>query len=161
MLFIQLILPSVLWISGLGPLKAHDFKMSVCEVVYSPEKEAFDVKFYLFQDDLRTALYGNPNAPAIEEDKAADYLLRHFSLSVNGQQQPIAFQSMQGKNDQVLLQFSTQKIHLQSVATMQVKNSLLIEKFRDQINMVYAILPKRDKLTQMLNATRTEAGFSF
>lgn len=158
MLFYKIMLP---FIFSVTPCKDHDFKMSVCEVVYAPEKEAFDVKFYLFQDDLRAALYGNPNAPDIEENKATDYILHHFNLNINGQSQPITFQSMRGKNDQVLVQFSTVKIPLASISKMQVKNNLFLEKFRDQINMVYAVLPGRDKLTQMLDATRTEVNFSF
>jgi hypothetical protein len=152
-----MILPFVFLLNA----KDHDFKMSVCEIVYSTDNEAFDVKFYLFQDDLKAALYNNPDAPTIEGNKASEYILRHFNLNINGQAQSLVFQSLKEKNDQVLAQFSTQKIPLASLSKMQVKNNLLLEKFREQINMVYALLPGRDKLVQMLNATKTEAGFSF
>ncbi len=157
MLFFKIILPFIFLLNA----KEHDFKMSVCEIVYSAENEAFDVKFYLFQDDLKSVLYDNPDAPTIEEIKASEYILRHFNLNINGQAQALVFQSIKGKNDQVLAQFSTQKIPLSSLSKMQVKNNLFLEKFREQINMVYALLPGRDKLVQMLNATKTEAGFSF
>jgi hypothetical protein len=135
--------------------------MSVCEVVYSTEKEVLEVKFYIFQDDLKAVLYGNPDAPAIEEGLASGYILKHFNLAINGLPQPLGFQFMRGKNDQILVQFATQKIPVGSISSIQVKSNLLTEKFRDQINMVYAVLPGREKLTQILDATKTEARFSF
>ena len=40
----------------------HDFKMSVTELVFSEEKKTFEVKVYLFVDDLTATLAGDPNA---------------------------------------------------------------------------------------------------
>jgi hypothetical protein len=140
---------------------AHDFKLSVCEIVYAPEKQTFTLKFYLFHDDLKAVLYNNPNAPEIEAKAASEYVLKHFDLSLDGQPQALTYQSIREKNDQVLVEFSTPKISPKANAKLTVRNSLLIEKFRDQINMLYLILPEKEKKTMMLNATKTEGSFSF
>lgn len=138
----------------------HDFKLSVCEMVYVPEKQSFDIKFYLFQDDLKAALYNDPNATGINAEAAGDYIIKHFSLRIDGHQQSLKLKSMQEKNDQVLVNFSVPLISTKPPASLLVKNTLLLEKFRDQINMLYLILPENDKKTLMLNATRTEGNFS-
>ena len=146
---------------SLVPGAAHDFKMSVCEIIYSPEKEAFDVKFYLFQDDLKAAVYGNPLAEIVEAGAVSAYILKHFYLGLDGQQQTLSYHSLREKNDQVLVQFTTPKISPKTKASITVKSTLLTEKFRDQINMVYLIFPEKSNKTQMLNATKTEGSFSF
>ena len=139
----------------------HDFKMSVTEVVFFEEKKAFEVKFYLFTDDLTATLTGDPNAALPASQDIGDYILKHFELSVNGGKQALTFQSIRQKNDQVLVTFSTHVFTQKKIAKITVKNSLLVEKFREQTNMVYAILPGKSKLTQILDATNMEGVFSF
>lgn len=142
-------------------LADHDFKLSVCEIVYSPDKQAFDLKFYIFQDDLKAALYNNPNAPEIRKADAGDYILKHFSLSLDGRPLALKLRSMEEKNDQVLLHFTTPKAPPSPTAALSVKNTLLIGNFRDQINMLYLIFPEKEKKTLMMNATKTVGNFSF
>ncbi len=138
----------------------HDFKMSVTEVVYTEEKKAFDVKFYLFTDDLTATLTGDPLAPLPDSKTIGDYILQHFELGVNGSKQVLSFQSIRQKNDQVLATFST-PVFQKKISKITVKNSLLVEKFREQTNMVYAILPGKGRETQLLNAEDVEGEFEF
>lgn len=138
----------------------HDFKMSVTEVMFSEEKKAFEVKVYLFTDDLTATLTGNPNSALPNNSLIGDYILRHLELNVNGSKQTLSFQAMRQKNDQVLATFTT-LVFKQKIKTIQVKNSLLIEKFREQTNMVYALMPGKGRETQLLNASDVEGEFSF
>ncbi len=145
---------------GNAPALDHDFKMSVTEVVYSAETKAFEVKFYLFTDDLTATLAGDKNAPLPASKDIGDYVLKHFELSVNGGKQTLTFQSIRQKNDQVLATFST-PVFPQKITEINVKNSLLVEKFREQTNMVYALLPGKGRETKLLNASTTEGAFTF
>jgi hypothetical protein len=138
----------------------HDFKMSVTEVVYKEETKAFEAKVYLFTDDLTATLTGDPMAALPASKTIGDYVLKHLELSVNDSKQTLTFQSIRQKNDQVLASFST-PVFTQKIKKINVKNSLLIEKFREQTNMVYALLPGKGRETEMLNAGDLEGEFSF
>lgn len=138
----------------------HDFKMSVTEVIYKPETKAFEVKFYLFTDDLTATLTGDPLASLPAQTNISNYILKHFELSVNGSKQVLTFQSIRQKNDQVLATFST-PVFNQKIKKINVKNSLLIEKFKEQTNMVYALLPGKGRETELLNSGAVEGEFNF
>ncbi len=137
----------------------HPFKMSVCEITYIEEKEIFDVRFYVFQDDLKETLYGDPQSPNLAADSASSYILKKVKLSLSGQPVHLAFSEMKEKEDQVMVVFHSGKINLHTNPNLLVSNCLLIEKFRKQTNMVYLSLPGRPKLTQILNAGKTEGRF--
>lgn len=156
MLIIKFLLPFFLAFGNAD----HDFKMSVTEVVYSSDTRAFEVKVYLFIDDLTATMTGDPKASLPASKTIGDYVLKHLELSVNGGKQLLSFQSIRQKNDQVLATFST-PVFPQKITKINVKNSLLIEKFKEQTNMVYALLPGKGRETQMLNATDNEGEFSF
>lgn len=147
------------WIAGFC-LRDHDFKMSVCELVQVPAKDGFEVKFYLFKDDLTHTLASGPNAALPSQETIGAYILQHFDLSVDGKLQTLHFQSMREKNDQVLVQFATDKLKSPRFTKVSVHNSLLIENFKDQSNMIYLILPEKSKMTQVLNAGKTQGDFS-
>lgn len=138
----------------------HDFKMSVTEVVYTDERKAFEVKVYLFIDDLTATLIGDPNAALPASKTIGDYVLKHLELNVNGSKQVLTFESIRQKNDQVLATFST-PVFIQKIKKINVKNSLLIEKFKEQTNMVYAILPGKGRETELLNAGDLVGEFDF
>lgn len=140
---------------------AHDLKLSVCEMVYQPGNEVFECTFYLFEDDLKHALYGDPFAPQLEQSDAAAYVAERFAWQVNKKTQPMQFHSLRRKNDQVAVQFTSSKIPLNQVSEIHVKNTLLIEKFPAQVNMVYAVLPQQGKKVQMLTAKKTGGHFVF
>lgn len=141
--------------------KVHDFKLSVCEIVWSPDQEHFEVKFYIFHDDLREAIYGKPDYPKLDPTDISTYLLKRFEISLSAQPVKLEFSSFREKNDQVLHQFNSPKIRLTPNSKILVKNTLLLEKFRDQINMVYVIFPDKPKQTQMMNAVKSEVSFNF
>jgi hypothetical protein len=138
----------------------HDFKLSVCEIYWSETKQHFEVKFYIFHDDLRAAVYGNPNHPVLESEDVTPYLMRHFEMSVSGQVLKLSFESYRQKDDQVLYQYNSPGIRFPANSKIQVKNEILTDKFRDQINMVYVIFPGQPKQTQMLNASKSQALFN-
>lgn len=137
----------------------HDFKMSVCEMIFASQNEDLQLKFYLFQDDLKQALYNNSDAPKIEEQKARDYLFEHFALAADGNPAPLKFESLSLKNDQVLIQFTSPGTRIANLQNLQVTTTILISEFRKQVNMVYLIAPEKDRITLMLHASKTKGVF--
>lgn len=140
----------------------HQFKMSVCEIVYAPQRRAFDVKCYLFQDDLRETLYNDPANGLLTADPVSNYILRHLELTVNGQNQALTFRELHTKDDQVLVQFSTNALptSIPTINQLDVKNNLMTDKFSNQVNMVYVYYPtEQSKHTKLFDAQKTQAIF--
>lgn len=129
-------------------------------MTFPSENDDLQLKFYLFQDDLKTALHGNPDAPAIDEEKARAYIQEHFKLTRNGLEIKLRFSAMRMKNDQVLLEFNCPGVRFQSPGKLLVRNTILTEQFRKQVNMVYLNAPGKDRITLMLHAAKTEGTFS-
>lgn len=129
-------------------------------MTFPSENEALQLKFYLFQDDLKMALYDNPDAPAIDEAKAAAYIQKHFIMTVKGKPQTMKFVSMRFKDDQVKLEFACPKITLKGLNQIHILNTILIEQFKKQVNMVYLNAPGKDRVTLMLHAYQTEGTIS-
>ncbi len=137
----------------------HEFKMSVTELIYHPEDHHFEVKVYLFTDDLTEALTGNPAAVLPNRVQIEQYLQQHFSLLTGGQVQGLQVQSIRQRADQVLVTL------ISPAATappqqIEVRNQLLTARFKEQTNMVYLIVPGKHKKTEALDLQRTQAFFS-
>jgi hypothetical protein len=146
----------------MGTLIVHPFKMSICEIVYLSQTRNFEVKCYLFQDDLREALYNDPLNGALSAEVVTPYIMRQLEIVVDGQKQPLQYQNLRTKDDQVLAQFVTPSLTASGVTKMTVTNRLLIEKFSRQINMVYVYYPtETNKRTKMFDVNKTSEIFNF
>jgi hypothetical protein len=161
MLHFTIILAALQWAGIPGAAPAHDLKLSVCEIEYHSETQTCNLTFFLFQDDLKEALYADPFAPRLEQKDVEAYILKRFEWQLNGKKQEMRFHSLREKNDQIAVQFTSAKTSNSDISEMYVKNTLLVEQFRAQVNMVYAIFPAHSKKVQMLTATKTEGRFSF
>ena len=143
------------------PSAEHELKMSVCEMKYDEEAGRFDIFFYLFQDDLKETLTGDPNAVRLDTAAVAKYISTHFEVRMNEKTTAITFQSIEERKDQVRVRFTSETCSLAGQSGLLVTNRLLIDTFRKQTNMTYLILPGRGKLTKLFNAGMTQAKFSF
>lgn len=139
----------------------HDLKLSVCEIVYQADQSRFELTFYLFQDDLKYALYKNPEAPQLHAKDVSSYVEKHFDWQVNDRQQSMQFISIREKNDQVAVLFRSGNIPLSDISKVAVSSTILTAIFREQVNMVYAIMPGQGRKVQMLNSTKKLGEFNF
>ncbi len=146
-----------LW-SSFAPT-AHDFKMSVCEINYVQEREAFEVRFYIFQDDLKETLYGDPLAAQLEEAAVRTYILEHVEIQLNGRQMALDYSGIKERSDQVQVIFFSKTYKLEELRNVLVINDLLLDKFKKQTNMVYLSIPGHNRLTKILNLASNEGRF--
>ena len=135
----------------------HDFKMSVCEITYVETQSRFEVKLYLFQDDLKEAIYGDPHASELKPEDVSSYISTKVKLTVDGQPMTLSLQEIKEKEDQAMVVFYSEKLNISLSPKMVITNQLLLEKFRQQTNMVYLLLPGRAKITQIIIGSKTEA----
>lgn len=139
----------------------HEFKMSVCEITYQEEKALFSLRFYLFQDDLKEALYGDPEAADIKNEDVAEYIQSNIKMHLSDAPLELTFIEMEERGEQVQVVLHSSPSSLPKQPTLLISNELLIEKFKKQTNMVYFTKEDGAKLTLILNARKKEGEFKF
>lgn len=142
------------------PVFTHEFKMSVCEIQQEGTTSNLSVKFYLFQDDLKEAVYGDPESNVFEEETIIAYVVEKVRISTNGKVNKLIFSKIEKVEDQVKLTFNTEMKSSSSPNELKVNNQLLIEKFRQQTNMVYFTKTDGSKKTLILNKGKTIGKFT-
>lgn len=142
------------------PNGGHDLFMSVCEMERT-EGGPLEVRFYLFHDDLKTALYGNaPKVFEIKTEDAQKYIAEKTTFVLNGQPVRPQFQSLEYHKDQVRLIYQIELSPDQKIEKIELTDRLLIEYFRTQVNMVYFIKNDGEKLVKMLDGGKVVAEFN-
>ena len=128
---------------------AHPFHTSVTELVYNEKEGIWEVSIRLFQDDLEQSLSQFKGKRfQFQQDQGAEELIqtfvkKQFGFLVNQQlQTPYRFLGWEPQQDViwVYLEIPTQ----QSMTGVFLKNSLLVETFPDQTNLVH-VARKGDK----------------
>jgi hypothetical protein len=137
----------------------HPMKMSVCEIVYAPQRQVFDVKCYLYQDDLRDVIYNNPMEGALDQAHVEPYLRQHLQIKINQQPCNLVWQSVKERKDQVLVHFTIEAPAATPIKQVFISNNIMFEKFGNQINMLHLYYPdsntKRVKICSISQALAT------
>ena len=142
----------------LGNTNSHDLYLSICEME-QPADGLLEIRYYLFHDDLKMALYNDPTAPEIHPDDAQRYIAQNTQLLLNGELVTPTFQTLDYRKEQVRLSYQVELGPGQILKKIDLTDCLLIEHFRTQVNMVYFVKPDGDRLVQMLDAGKVEAVF--
>ena len=125
---------------------AHKFYVSVTNMEYDEEDQAFQITTRIFIDDLETALNARYEVDAqlaseqeIEESDAliSKYLDTKISITINGQQRKFQFLGKEYKDDLVICYLELKEVVLSNLTSIEVKNDLLTEFFEEQQNVVH------------------------
>lgn len=123
---------------------AHPFYVSVCQIDHNPDTDALEVSFRIFMDDLEQALetMGTDRLRLGTEREAekADlyisrYLARHVEIEINGRRVNAAFLGKEVDSDAIWCYLEVENIPV--LETMTMTNTLLLETFEDQVNLVH------------------------
>ena len=128
--------------------KNHPFHTSVTEIVYNEKDQLWEVSIRLFQDDLEAGLSAfqgkkfqfQPNIDA--DELLAKYIKTHVGFQINRKlQTPYRYIGFEPQKDViwVYLEIPTQ----QQFAGVYIENSLLVDVFPDQTNLVH--IARQDK----------------
>lgn len=140
-LIIYLLFPIVLF--TLTASSVHKFHMALYQINYAPEKKMLQITSRIHIDDLNKALekkYHKKNSIAAEKESAEDlillkdYLSNHFSIKVNDQIKPMNFLSKEIEGDELVCYWNIKNIP--KINTLEIYNTVLIECFSDQQNMI-------------------------
>ena len=122
----------------------HPFYISVCQVDHNPDAAALEMSFRIFMDDLELALESmgteRLHLGTEREAEKADlyigrYLARHVVIEINGRRVSPAFLGKEVDPDAMWCYMEVENIPV--LESMTMTNSLLLETFEDQVNLVH------------------------
>ena len=130
--------------AGAMRISAHPFYISVCQVDHNPNAGALELSFRIFTDDLEQALEAmgtdRLRLGTERESEKADlyigrYLARHVEIEINGQRVNAAFLGKEVDSDAIWCYLEVE--HIPVLKTMTMTNTLLLETFEGQVNLVH------------------------
>lgn len=131
--------------NSLTPI-SHEFHISKCQIVYSESTQAVQIMLHLFLDDLEEALREQGADKMFlctdkEAPKAEKYLFRYLQqqLKLRINEEAVNFEFI-GKEQSEDLQAVWCYLEISNVSTfksLEVANSILMEIFEDQKNIVH------------------------
>nr|WP_315149626.1 DUF6702 family protein [uncultured Flavobacterium sp.] len=139
----------------------HKFHMALYQIDFASEKKMLQITSRIHIDDLNKALeikhkkkmsIGDEKQTSEDSFLLKEYLTSNFSIKVNEQVKPMNFLSQEIDGDELVCFWNIKGIS--KIGTLEIYNSILIDVFADQQNMVnvnVASLKKSFILTKTVN----------
>lgn len=131
-------------VSGIENSERHPFYISVCNIDHNADTRALEITFKIFTDDLEQALeaqgtgrlnLGGENESEDAEKYIGRYLALHFEIIADGQLLQGEFLGRETELDVTWCYVEITDVP--SLKTITVTNTLLVEEFEGQTNMVH------------------------
>ncbi len=146
----------------------HPVHVSVTNIEYMESEKRFEVSFKLFYDDFETIILNKYNVQLFlgtekrlenEDVYFLKYIKERFKLVADGEELEPSFKSRRMNDDSIWLYFYFERIT--PAIKIEVKNSLMMDLFMDQKNLVifkskglekgYILKSKNDKIDIQLS----------
>ncbi|UZO80797.1 hypothetical protein NBT05_17890 [Aquimarina sp. ERC-38] len=133
-------------------INLHKFYVSVTQIEFVKEKKALQIISRVFVDDIEKVLnerFGtnfrlDPEKEQPEIQKYVNnYFHKKFNLEVNDQKVETVFIGMEYENDLLLCYLEVNNV--KELAQITVENSLLLDLFSEQQNIIHVITEKERK----------------
>jgi len=140
----------------------HKYYVSVTKIDYIKERQTIQITSRIFIDDFEKLLRGRyDEAVVLNSGKSEDqidvyiekYLKLKLQISINKQQQSLAFIGKAYEDDKVVCYLEIENI--QEINQFEIKNQVLFDMFNKQRNIVrtfindknktFVLIPKKDK----------------
>ncbi|WP_317236556.1 DUF6702 family protein [Allomuricauda sp. F6463D] len=124
----------------------HKFYVSVTNIEYAAEDNAFQITSRVFIDDLDRLLlerYGveaklaTPNESKLADMYIEKYFRSKFMVAFDGKQVPYTFLGKRYDTDVVICYMEISDVSLSEIKTMSVQNEVLTDLFDEQQNVVH------------------------
>jgi hypothetical protein len=147
----------------LAAYQLHPFHVSVCDIEMNEKHGRLEITHKIFWDDLEeglSAMAGKPvNVSKPKNEKELQeliekYLYTHFSLKIDGHTVVPVYLGSELDEDAMWCYMEVE--NFTGFTTIEVKNTLLMEIFRDQMNLVH--VKNRTKLKSLKLNTKTQSG---
>jgi hypothetical protein len=127
----------------------HEYHVSVCDINFNTEKQLLEVTHRIFADDLENTLkmqnihldVMNRNDYDVNDPYFEDYLKKHIKVKANTTNTSIVWLGHQVKSDLIVCYYEVNVP--KTIDKVHLSNTVLMELFRDQKNIVHW---KKDKV---------------
>ncbi len=143
---------------------AHPLHVSICEVEYDGEDQALEIVLRMFIDEMESAVLeehgqrlslGEVNQLLQADSLIQLYLKKHFSISINSQENELEYLGNETENTDRIVCYMT-ITDIEKIETITFFNELFQELFDDQINMVHLEVGEKKQSTFFTNKKREE-----
>ena len=136
----------------------HPLHISVTEIEYNNKVNSLQIISRIFVDDLETAIRDEKKSPNLDilnpkggqETKAliADYLEKHFIISLDGKKQKMNFLGYEEENFAFVCYLEIESIT--EFKILEVENTVITEMYSDQSNLVHVTYNGPVKSTRLM-----------
>jgi len=154
--YILLILFNVL-VSGSGDV--HDFHLSKTDIHYKTEQKAVQLTIHTFIDDTEAVLkdqedieykFFESTEHALTDSIFNDYLNKNITITIDGEQQAFYYLGKE-QSDDILGVYAYLEIEgIDSFQSIEISNSVLMDKFDDQKNIINFKVDNKSKAFHIL-----------
>jgi len=133
-----------------GDWEYHKFYLSVTQIQYDAEEDAFQIIMRIFTDDLEVELFEVHKEKCwLDTQKEIEdssrlielYTRDRFHLFVDGEEKPVLFVGHKYELDQTFVYLEVPEAGMREARWLEVQNELLLTAFDDQKNMTHVKLP--------------------
>lgn len=124
---------------------AHPFHVSVCDIEVNQKNSSLEISQRIFLDDLEMALRKKPGWEKLDvmdpsDPKGFDALMKDYirgnvEVSVNGKSRAYAYLGHEREGDALWCYMEVKDVG--QIELIEVKNTILLETYDDQINLVH------------------------
>ena len=142
----------------------HPFHVSVCEIDHNPDIKLLQITHRIFIDDLEEGinlanagsyeLYEPENPDQIDK-LISEYVQERFSVYVDGKKQEMNYLGHETDTEAVWCYIEIEKI--KKFKSIEVHNTILMEVFPDQANIIHINYADQVKSIQLLGDKTYEA----
>jgi hypothetical protein len=123
----------------------HPLHVSVTEIVYDEKEKQLEIISRIFVDDLETAIRAQLQQPSLDllnpangsttDQLASAYVMSRLSVTLDGKRQKLSFLGSEKEEDALLCYIQVSNV--KKWKNIEVTNSVIVETFDDQSNLVH------------------------
>ncbi len=150
-----------------GSMLLHPFHVSVTEIEHNVAAKTMEISCKIFTDDFETILAKNyktkvdlinPPDKAAMDSLVKKYIFSHLTIKANGK--PVIMNYIGFENESEAAYGYIEVENISAINKLEIMNSILFDKFDDQINIMHVKVGGNRKSTK-LNYPDKEAVFNF
>lgn len=136
----------------------HPLHISVTEILYDEKEKELEMVTRIFIDDLETAIRAerkmpeldllNPSAGLSVNELVKSYVVKRMAISLDGKSQPLNFLGLEQEADAFIIYIQIDQV--KKWKTMTIANTVLLDTFTDQSNIVHVTVRENVKSLRLV-----------